>query len=162
MQSRMPPVPPILPARQRGAVLFVALIMLVIFTLLAVSGVSGTLSSLRVAGNAQSQAEAASAAQLAIERVVDNVANFQYQTKDKLPSQVINVNVGAIAYPVTVTLQCLGAAPVAGYSASFAASAPSDSYWELAATAVDAVTGATVVVHQGLKVTLSPGQMCPG
>ena len=147
--------------RQHGAVLFVALIMLVVFTLLAVSGVNSSIASLRVAGNAQSLAEVNAAAQLALERVVDDVTHFQYATDTPPPTQSMTVTVAGLNYPVTVTLQCLGKAPVAGYSASFAASAPSQSYWDIRASASDPRSGGAAVVHQGVRVTLAPGQVCP-
>ena len=147
--------------RQRGAVLFVALIMLVVFTLLAVSGVNSSIASLRVVGNAQSQAEVSAAAQLALERIVDDVTRFQYVADTPPPTQSLTVTIAGLNYPVTVTLQCLGTAPVAGYSASFAASAPSESYWDIRASATDTRSAGAAVVHQGVKVTLSPGQLCP-
>jgi len=149
------------PRRQRGAVLFVALIMLVVFTLLAVSGVNSSIASLRVAGNAQSQTEVSAAAQLALERVVDQVGNFQYVSDDPPPTQSLTVTIAGLDYPVTVTLHCLGAAPVAGYSAAFAASAPTESYWDIRASAADPRSAGAAVVHQGVKVRLSPGQLCP-
>ena len=149
------------PHRQRGAVLFVALIMLVVFTLIAVSGVSSSIAGLRVVGNVQSQTEVTAAAQLALEQVVDEVGNFQYPTDTPPPTQSVTVSIAGLSYPVTVTLHCLGSAPVAGYSASFAASAPSESYWDIRATASDPRSGGKTVVHQGVKVTLSPGQVCP-
>jgi Tfp pilus assembly protein PilX len=149
------------PSRQRGAVLFVALIMLVVFTLLAVSGVNSSVASLRVAGNTQSQTEVSAAAQLALEQVVDQVSNFQHPTDTPPPAQSISVSIAGLTYPVNVTLHCLGSAPVAGYSASFAASAPSESYWDIRASASDPRSGGSAVVHQGVKVTLSPGQLCP-
>ena len=150
-----------LPRHQRGAVLFVALIVLVVFTLLAVSGVNSSIASLRVAGNAQSQAEVSAAAQLALERVVDDVTHFQHATDTPPPTQNLTVTIASLNYPVTVTLQCLGTAPVPGYSASFAAAAPSESYWDIRASATDPRSGGAAVVHQGVKVTLSPGQLCP-
>ena len=146
--------------RQRGAVLFVAMIMLVVFTLLAVSGVNSSIASLRIAGNAQSLVEVSSAAQLALERVVDDVTHFQYATNTPPATQSMTVTIAGSDYPVTVTLQCLGTAPVAGYSASFASSAPLESYWDLRASASDGRGGAAVV-HKGVKVTLRPGQVCP-
>jgi hypothetical protein len=149
------------PGRQRGAVLFVALIMLVVFTLLAVSGVNSSVASLRVAGNTQAQTEVSAAAQLALEQVVDQVTNFQHIADTPPPMQSINVSIAGLSYPVTVTLHCLGSAPVAGYSASFAASAPTESYWDIRASANDPRSGGGAVVHQGVKVTLSPGQVCP-
>jgi len=147
--------------RQSGAVLLVALIMVVVFTLLAVSGVNSSIASLRVAGNMQAQTEVSVAAQRAIEQVVDQVSNFQYPTDTVPPSQTLIVSSAGIDYEVRVQLQCLGSAPVAGYSASFAASAPKDSYWDIRADAIDRRSGATAVVHQGVRVTLSPGQICP-
>lgn len=147
--------------RQEGAVLLVALIMLVVFTLLAVSGVNSSMTSLRIAGNMQSQTEVAAAAQRALEQVLDQVSNFQYATDSAPPAQSLTISSAGFDYPVTVTLQCLGARPVAGYSASFAASAPSESFWDVRASALDPRTGATAMAHQGVRVTLSPGQICP-
>jgi Tfp pilus assembly protein PilX len=146
---------------QKGAVLLVALIMLVVFTLLAVSGVNSSMTSLRIAGNMQSQTEVGAAAQRALEQVLDQVTNFQYASDSAPPSQALTISSAGVDYPVTVTLQCLGARPVAGYSASFAASAPSESFWDVQASALDPRTGATAVAHQGVRVTLSPGQVCP-
>ena len=149
------------PQRQRGTVLVVALSKLVVFTLIAVSGVNSSIASLRVVGNTQSQTEVSAAAQLALEQVVDQVTNFQYTADTPPPTQSVSVSIAGSSYPVTVTLQCLGSAPVAGYSASFAASAPSESYWDIRASASDPRSGGNAVVHQGVKVTLSPGQLCP-
>jgi Tfp pilus assembly protein PilX len=147
--------------RQEGAVLFVALIMLLVFTLLAISGVNSSVGSLRIAGNMQSQAEVGAAAQRALEQVLDQAANFQFPTDSVPPARTLTISSAGVDYTVTVTLQCLGASPVEGYSASFAASAPNDSFWDMRANAVDPRTGATAVAHQGVRVTLSPGQVCP-
>ena len=149
------------PTNQKGAVLLVALIMLVVFTLMALSGVNSSTASLRIAGNMQSQTEVAAAAQRALEQVLDQASNFQYATDSPPPSQVITVSSGGIDYQVTVVLQCLGAQPAPGYSAAFAASAPSESFWDVRATALDPRSGAAQVAHQGVRVTLSPGQVCP-
>jgi len=148
-------------ARQRGTVLLVALIMVVVFTLLAVSGVNSSVASLRIAGNMQSQTEVTAAAQRAIEQVVDQVANFQYLADTPPASQTLTISSAGVDYQVNVGLQCLGSAPVAGYSAAFAASAPKESFWDIRADAVDPRSGATAVLHQGVRVVLSPGQLCP-
>jgi PilX N-terminal len=149
------------PSNQKGAVMLVALIMLVVFTLMALSGVNSSTASLRIAGNMQSQAEVGAVAQRALEQVLDQASNFQYPSDTPPPSQVITVSSGGIDYQVTVVLQCLGTQPVAGYSAAFAASAPSESFWDVQATALDPRSGAMQVAHQGVRVTLSPGQVCP-
>lgn len=147
--------------RQQGAVLLVALIMLVVFTLLALSGVTSSVASLRIAGNMQSQTEVSAVAQRALEQVLDQAANFDYIADTIPPTQTLTVTSAGIDYNVTVTLQCLGMQPVPGYSASFAASAPQNSFWDLRATASDPRSGASAVAHQGVRVTLSPGQICP-
>ena len=149
------------PTSQKGAVLLVALIMLVVFTLLALSGVNSSTASLRIAGNLQSQTEVTAAAQRALEQVLDQASNFQYTTDTPPPTQSLTVSSGGIDYEVTVTLECLGAQPVPGYSAAFAASAPSESFWDVRASALDPRSGALAVAHQGVRVTLSPGQVCP-
>ena len=119
------------PVNQRGAALLVALIMLVVFTLLALSSVNSSTASLRIAGNMQAQTEVGAAAQRALEEVLDQASNFQYASDSAPPPQVITVSSGGIDYEVTVVLQCLGAQPVAGYSASFAASLyESTSFWQ--------------------------------
>jgi hypothetical protein len=149
------------PTNQKGAVLLVALIMLIVFTLLALSGVNSSTASLRIAGSMQAQTEVGAVAQRGLEQVLDQASNFQYATDTPPPSQVITVSSGGIDYQVTVVLQCLGKQPVPGYSAAFAASAPSESFWDVRATAFDPRSGATQVAHQGVRVTLSPGQVCP-
>jgi hypothetical protein len=141
--------------------MFVALVMLVLFTLLAIAGVNSSMGSLRIAGNMQAQTEVGAAAQRALEQVLDQVANFQYASDSVPPDRTLTVSSAGVDFQVTVTLQCLGATPVPGYSAAFAASAPSESYWEVRASARDPRTGASAVAHQGLRVILSPGQVCP-
>ena len=149
------------PTNQKGAALFVALILLVVFTLLALSGVNSSTTSLRIAGNMQAQTEVGAAAQQALEQVLDKPSNFQYASDSVPPTQTLTISSAGSDYEVKVTLQCLGERPVAGYSASFAASAPRESFWDVRATALDPRTGATQVAHQGVRVTLSPGQVCP-
>ena len=121
--------------------MFVALVMLVLFTLLAIAGVNSSMGSLRIAGNMQSQTEVGAAAQRALEQVLDQVANFQYASDSVPPDQTLTVSSAGVDFQVTVTLQCLGATPVPGYSAAFAASAPSESYWEVRASALRRACG---------------------
>ncbi len=56
--------------RQRGATLFVALIMLVLITLFALSSMHTATTNLRVTGNLQAKSEALNAAQESIETVI--------------------------------------------------------------------------------------------
>ena len=62
--------------RERGTTLLIALIFLVMLTLFAVSGMNTGIINLRTAHNSQMIVEAEYAAQQAIERVLNNSANF--------------------------------------------------------------------------------------
>jgi len=55
---------------QRGATLFIALVMLVMLTMFAVSSLNSSTSNLKVVGNMQSRGEALNAAQETIETVI--------------------------------------------------------------------------------------------
>jgi Tfp pilus assembly protein PilX len=57
---------------QRGATLFIALVMLVLITLLATSALNSSTMSLKVVGNMQSRSEALNSAQQAIESVISS------------------------------------------------------------------------------------------
>lgn len=55
---------------QRGATLFIALVMLVMLTMFAVSSLNSSTSNLKVVGNMQSRSEALNAAQETVETVI--------------------------------------------------------------------------------------------
>jgi Tfp pilus assembly protein PilX len=61
--------------RQRGATLFIGLVMLVILTLFALSAFQTSSTNLKTTGNMQSREEAQNAAQLVIDQVISS-ANF--------------------------------------------------------------------------------------
>jgi len=137
--------------RQRGAVLFVSLIMLVILTLFVVSSVNLSSADLRIVGNRQSKMAMSYSAQQAIEQVLSSIAGFNVPA-----DQTITVNGNAVA--VTAP-QCLVATPAPGYSA-IADITLNDLNWVLTATATDPITGATVSVTQGVRTRLPAGN-CP-
>lgn len=170
---------------QRGITLVVALIMLVVLTLLALSAVTDSNSNLRVAGNMQQQAEAAAAAQQAIEEILSN--NFTLAPVSSVIS--VNVNNGtAPNYTVSVsTPACVNTAPLNNstpnlppeclsstvvtntgiVNASGVATTSPQSWcnaqlWELTATAtsVDS-SGATTTAHQGASLNVPVGTNCP-
>jgi Tfp pilus assembly protein PilX len=58
--------------KQRGATLFIALIMLLLITMLAVSAFHSSVISLKLVGNMQSRTEALNAAQHAVETVISS------------------------------------------------------------------------------------------
>ncbi|WP_338016825.1 pilus assembly PilX family protein [Noviherbaspirillum sedimenti] len=97
---------------QSGAVLVVSLIMLVVLTILVISAVMSSNTNLRITGNMQVKDEASSAAQQAIEQVIDinNPVDF---TTIVTPSQTINIDTGLATYAVVVEKpSCLNTTPV--------------------------------------------------
>jgi len=48
-----------------------------------------------------------------------------------------------------------------GYSLAFSGSAPQTTVWDIQAVATDSLSGASVTVHQGVKVLLGAGATCP-
>ena len=152
---------PQLKRKQAGISLVVGLVMLLVLTLLVVSAVRMGNSSLRIVGNHQTRSEATAAAQQAIETVVSSSANF-YTPAAQTANIDIN-NDGAADYTVqTAAPACLQMVPADGYSYDFSASAPQDTYWDIAATATDnRGSGVSVTVHQGVKVRMDPTATCP-
>ncbi len=86
---------------QAGITLVVSLIMLIVLTLLVVSAVRFGNINLRIAGNAQAEAEASAAAQVAIERTIaeiDATADL-----DGLEAKSVAVSTGGGTYTVAIT-----------------------------------------------------------
>lgn len=143
--------------RQRGSTLLVALIMLVLLTLVAVSAINSTTASVQMVGNDQFRAEAYSAAQQAIENVMSNTGFMTIAP----PPQNIDVNNDGVAdYSVTFSPAptCLSAQPVLagdpGVPSICASSIGAVCYWttwDIRAVVSDISTGASVMVHQGVK-----------
>lgn len=94
---------------QQGATLVVALVMLVMMTLLAVSAINLSTGNLKVVGNMQYQQEAASAAQVAINKVLSR-AGYLTQPANT-PGQIV-VNVNGQDYTVQVARPCMKSASV--------------------------------------------------
>ena len=136
--------------RQRGAVLFVSLIMLVILTLFVLSAVSLTSGTLKVAGNMQNQMMVESDTQAAIEQVLNVPSNFEIPVPTPAVATV-NYTVVTVGKPV-----CLDAVPATGYGVTIAL-VPEDTYWEVSATANDPVTAAQAQITQGVRIRLTAG-----
>ncbi len=146
---------------QTGISLLVGLVMLAVLTLLVVSAVRMSNSNLKIVGNQQARDEITAAAQQAIEQVMSSASNFYTPV-----AQTFNIdanNDGTPDYTVQTTAPiCLQTVPVEGYSEEFATSAPQDTHWDIAATATDPRTGATITIHQGVKVRMDSSAICPG
>ncbi len=143
---------------QRGSTLFVGLIMLVVLTLLVISAIRISSTDLRIVGNMQVQEEARTAAQDAIDELI-NDNNFA--TASGVPP-ARSVSVNGTSYNVTFgDLTCNSFAPVAkddpvlantpeclgttGTTYCYWAS------WDIPATVTDPRTGTSVTVHQGVR-----------
>lgn len=72
MTTRMMPDSCPAPARQRGAALFMALIILAALTIVSLAALATSLVELRMSGNTESAMKALQAAQSAVENVIDN------------------------------------------------------------------------------------------
>lgn len=139
-------------AKQRGATLFMTLIMLVVLTLFVVSAITTSTVNLRVVGNMQVQHQAEAAAQQAIEQLASDKANF---TTPAAHTYTIN------GYTVTV------AKPLCRKWAAFDGNGlqvtpANQTWWEITARVNDANnTDAVAIVHQGVKMALDPSVFDP-
>lgn len=87
---------------QSGITLVVSLIMLIVLTLLVVSAIRFGNINLRIAGNAQSQAEAEAATQAALEQTI---ALVKLAPKiDSIPARTVEVSTGGATYKVNVSV----------------------------------------------------------
>ena len=129
---------------QNGATLITSLIMLIVLTLLVVSGIRSSNTNLRIAGNMQMQEEAITAAQFAIERVISS-ATFDMSAQTVGSFNVTFRPLTCVSWKPTVKTdplpkECKGSTSVCYWT-----------IWDISAVAIDASTGATAEVHQGVK-----------
>ena len=158
--------------RQRGATLIVGLIMLVLITLMMLTAFMLSSSNLKSVGNMQHRAEAIAAANVAIEQVISSDTIFITPAAQTVVVGAYSVAVAAprclYTTPVVIPPRGGSADPnsimfnvgssgaleiVAGYL---------DTYWDIAATVQDGLSGASVEAHQGVRIRLpdSPNP-CP-
>ena len=160
---------------QRGAALVVSLIMLVVITLFALAVINMSTVNLRVANNEQVKAQSVASAQQAIEQVAST--NFPANPQPVTVAVDINGD-GTPDYSVAVAKPvCNNSVPIklveldiasatssgsgAVGSAGSGNSVCSNTQWDLAATATEAVnSGATVTVHQGVGQRVPIGTTC--
>jgi hypothetical protein len=147
---------------QQGATLIVALIMLTLITLLVLNAFTLSSSNLKAVGNMQSRDESIAAANQAVELVVSS------SFTDAPVAQEVNVDInkdGTTDYTVAIdTPTCIKVAEVPNPDKCDenlkALCAENDWHtdWDLKATVGDPASGASVVVHQGVRVKLSNAQ----
>ncbi len=153
-------------ARQRGAVLIVALMMLLVMTTLGVSTMTTTNISLQLVQSQQRQQEASQAAQNSINYLLSDIDYYVNNSTyldgngDFTLSFPTNVSNGMT---VTVNgLQCLLQATSAGCSLLEGSSAPChpEYYWEADVSVTDPVSGASSNIIEGFKFRYLEGY-CP-
>ena len=173
-------------SRQRGAALFVTLVMLVVITLFVVSAINMSTVNLRITANSQAKQEATAAAQQAIEQVVSR----NFTTNPQAATITVNLHNDQSKTDYTVAVAkptCLNAVPlsqeelakednedsdnvVCRASASVTNSGlapPVDNsfcrtqQWDVNATVSDSAFSATSVnVHQGIAKRVVIGATC--
>lgn len=153
----------------------IALIMLTMITLVVVGAMSLSLTNLRVAGNLQFRAEATSAAQLAIERFISTDFTAALPAGDTSYDVDVNQD-GTDDYTVTIPRPTCASARVLKNSElklpdeadclfkTSGTATPwsrcSSTVWDVEARVSDAnllaaLTGASLVVHQGISKMMS-------
>ena len=174
-------------SRQRGAALFVSLIMLVLITLFVLAAINMSTVNLRITANSQARSEAIAAAQQAIEQV----ASKNFTTNPQAVSVSVDLHNDQTKTDYTVAVAkpaCLNTVPITMAelaerdnsdpddvacrgSASVQNSGllpPSDNnsmcktqQWDVNASVSDgANSGATISVHQGLAKRIEISQSC--
>ncbi|HET7832110.1 MAG TPA: PilX N-terminal domain-containing pilus assembly protein [Gallionella sp.] len=173
---------------QRGATLFVGLVMLVVLTLLVISAIRSSNTDLRIAGNMQMQGEAAAAAQQTIEQIISS--NFTTDPAASIASAVAGAGAITPDYALAASAVCIGSVPISNSnlnpanpseSPCVSSSAASntgvisssgkpvktgDSWcyaqqWDVQASAVSSAgTGANATTHQGVHLRVPAGTGC--
>lgn len=172
---------------QRGMTLIVSLIMLAVLTLIVVSAIRFGNINQRIAGNAQSEAEAAAAAQVAVETMlkavvaapkVDNVeavpemvvstGGQTYKVNAAKPACVLSKNLTSLDLNTKdkpEDRKCVGGDPPKIYDADGnlipGLTACKDQQWDISATVADASSGSSVSILQGVAVRVSSEVQCP-
>jgi Tfp pilus assembly protein PilV len=88
---------------QAGITLVVSLIMLIVLTLLVVSAIRFGNINLKIAGNAQTQAEAEAATQVSIEKTLELMNDPATKVDDVAAQPALVVSTGGTTYKVNVT-----------------------------------------------------------
>ena len=172
---------------QTGITLVVSLIMLIVLTLLVVSAIQFGNINLKISGNAQTEAEAAAATQVAIEQMLKDVVAAEKIDDIAARPQVV-VSTGGATYKVKVekpTCNLSQNVSTTKLDPSKAADRPcfedgsgdplydsngkpivkasacKDQQWDIAASLSDAPSGAQVSMLQGVALRVGAQVQCP-
>ena len=153
------------PRRQAGSTLIVSVIMLLVLTMFVISAINSGTINLRIAGNAQAQAEARAAAQRALEVLISSSTNF-YPTRAPASTAAYSINndsstglTGDYSVAVSQPVCKRAAQQIPAKSLTCANGAKAglfcwDTVWEVSATASRGGTSQTVT--QGVSIVFSP------
>ena len=171
---------------QSGITLVMSLIMLIVLTLLVVSAIRFGNINLKIAGNAQIEAEASAATQVAIEKIILEISTTA--NIDTIPARDVVVSTGGASYTVNVAKPtcnlsrnimndelvpentndqaCYGEADrdgpwTAENKRPLAPTECKDQQWDVAASYTDTSSGAKVSMLQGLAVRVGAQVTCP-
>jgi len=166
---------------QGGVTLLVTLIMLILITLMVTTAFTLSNSNLKSVGNMQFRNEALAAANVAIEQQISSANSFTNPTAKTISVGSYNVSV---AKPVCLYVSDVVEQSTADKDATLKLDSASSSdvrtglgagttgtgttttvtpvvsgsylntYWDIAATVNDGISGALVTAHQGIKITL--------
>lgn len=163
--------PSICPTRQHGATLVIGLIMLVLITLMVISAFTMSSTNLKLVGNMQAKEEASAAANAAIEEVISSATVFESLAGVPLADRVAPEPIQVGNYEVAVAVpECVYSTEItdntsgdqnpnilnqsAGTGGTVGTVGFRNTFWDIRATVNDPVTGASVEVHQGIRVAL--------
>ena len=149
------------PARhQRGVTLLISLIMLTILTLFVSAMIRLSSTNMLIAGNMAIQHALRDSVQQAIETDLNSTTFFSdvANKTGNWPAGTNSITETINGYTVVLNKPfCLKSQPAAGYSALQSQTGLEDSYWMVSATGTDGVSGATVAITQGVKITVPVG-----
>ena len=165
-------------ARQRGVTLIVGMIMLILITLMVTTAFTLSSNNLKSVGNMQFRNESLAAANKALEQTV--ATQFLTGFLSIPPAQTITFDVnndGTSDYTINVsqptcveaTTLALGsnASACSGSRAGALGGCPKanvSTLWDMQASVTDSISGASMVVKQGVRIEVSSVQrdaVCP-
>lgn len=172
---------------QAGITLVVSLIMLIVLTLLVVSAIRFGNINLKISGNAQTEAEASAATQVAIEKMLQEV--LAAEKIDAIAAQPeMVVSTGGASYKVNVSKPaCILSKNIANKDLdpskeadrvcfegadgdrplgpdgkpTAAPTACKEQQWDIEARLTDASSGADVTMLQGIALRVPAAVQCP-
>ncbi|OHC28463.1 MAG: hypothetical protein A2Y50_00110 [Pseudomonadales bacterium RIFCSPLOWO2_12_59_9] len=162
-----------LPHSQQGMVLVIGLIMLLLLTLMVSTAFTLSSTNLQAVGNQQWRSEALAASDVALEQVIPSLKPpLSGGYTRPLPSNDLQVDINndnVNDYLADITPSCVratlaGAADPSSLTLAGLSNLTWNTVWDLEASVLDAVSGASVRVRTGVRVLLSDAEKnigCP-